>query len=277
MSTLQQQLEALIQIHTNEQLSTMIQLLDDDGITPPSVNTGEYQAFCAIVSRIFSDSTISSSKKVEFGEKLNKWGDPRLVSPSADEYWASVDLEHYELQVGRNLVTIKEWKAFLESGYSDESNWTESGLAWKAEKRPTWTELASSEESRKFLFDNQPVVGVCWYEAQAYATANKARLMSFSERLLIYRGTEKRPYPWGEWIQGRSNTQEEGLEKPCAVGLYNLDCTPEGIYDLAGNVAEWTEDEDETKRVIHPGSWNIGSMGAWCKASALYSAAARTG
>jgi formylglycine-generating enzyme required for sulfatase activity len=236
-----------------------------------------FDSYAEVIRRIFSDVTISSSKKVQFAEKINKWGDPRINAPGNDEYWVNVDLGVYQLKVAQHMVTMKEWKEFLSAGYSDDSNWCASGLKWRSQDRPTWEQLASSDDSKKYLFDNQPVVGVCWFEAQAYAKANNARLMSFSERLLISRGVEKRPYPWGEWIPGNANTQEEVLNKPCAVGLYNSDCTPEGIYDLAGNVAEWTEDEDETKRVIHPGSWNIGSLGAWCKASTLYSAAARTG
>ena len=74
-----------------------------------------------------------------------------------------------------------------------------------------------------------------------------------------------------------ANTEEEGLKKPAAVGLYHRDMTPEGIADLAGNVAEWTMDVVENKIVIHPGSWNVNSLGAWAKASSLISPAARIG
>ena len=53
------------------------------------------------------------------------------------------------------------------------------------------------------------------------------------------------------------------------MGLYTRDCTPEGVYDLAGNVAEWTMDEADDEVIIHPGSWNQPSMSAWAKARAL--------
>ena len=36
----------------------------------------------------------------------------------------------------------------------------------------------------------------------------------------------------------------EALGRPCAVGLFGGDQTPEGVYDLAGNVAEWTGDDE---------------------------------
>ena len=84
------------------------------------------------------------------------------------------------------------------------------------------------------------------------------------------RGDANRPYPWGQpFGYANANTAEEGLGKPVAVGLFRSDCTPEGVYDLAGNVAEWTSDEADDEVVIHPGSWTSPSMSAWAKARAL--------
>ena len=40
------------------------------------------------------------------------------------------------------------------------------------------------------------------------------------------------------------------------------DKTPNGIYDLVGNVAEWMEDQDEGQYSIHPGSWHNDMMSA---------------
>ena len=52
------------------------------------------------------------------------------------------------------------------------------------------------------------------------------------------RGDANRPYPWGQpFGQGNANTNEATLGKPVAIGLFIADCTPDGIYDLAGNVA----------------------------------------
>jgi len=277
MMNLQNQLEALKELPVQDQLQQLSQLLEANQ-EAPALGTSAHQLYVSAVCTIFSDTTISSAKKVGFGELLNNWGDPRIMVPSQEEYWVELDLEHYQLKVARYLVTIQEWQAFLADGYDDNENWSEGGLVWKGQKRPSWKTLAAAADSQKYMYQNQPAVGICWYEALAYAKAHGARLMSFSERLLIARGKEKRPYPWGDpFGYGNSNTQEEGLNKPCAVGLYTSDCTPEGVFDLAGNVAEWTEDEDESRRVIHPGSWNMDSMGSWNKASQLYSAAARTG
>ena len=120
------------------------------------------------------------------------------------------------------------------------------------------------------MIPNQPAIGVTWHEAQAYAIANNARLLTLNERLHVMRGDANRPYPWGQpFGYANANTAEEGLGKPVAVGLYVADCTPEGVYDLAGNVAEWTSDEADDEVIIHPGSWTSPSMSSWAKARAL--------
>ena len=216
-------------------------------------------------------------KRLKLGVALGEAGDPRLKSPSDIAYWTDVDMGEFNLSVGRNLVTTREWMAFFESAsYHNEDYWTSEGLKWKNADRPKWSDLANSPKSADFAIPNQPVVGVSWFEANAYALANGGRLLRFSERVQIMRGFDKRVYPWGEpFGQGNANTIEECLNRPSPVGMFLNDCTPEGVYDMAGNVSEWTANEDAGQRVIHPGAWNMSSMASWPKASRLISAAAR--
>ena len=271
MSVINAKLEECSNLNGLERMTMLQKLIKEN--PDAVVNSEEYRR---LVEEIIKDPSISSSIKLSFGEEINRWGDPRLLTADSDEYW--VDFSNLDIQVAKFLVTIKEWKAFLEDGYDTADNWSEEGLRWKEEERPSWNDLANEESAEKYLFDNQPVVGVCWFEAEAFATAHNARLMDFYERESIVRGDERRPYPWGSpFGYGNANTEEEGLKKPAAVGLYHRDITPEGIADLAGNVAEWTMDVVENKIVIHPGSWNVNSLGAWAKASSLISPAARIG
>jgi formylglycine-generating enzyme required for sulfatase activity len=129
---------------------------------------------------------------------------------------------------------------------------------------------ARAAGSEPFVVPNQPVVGVTWYEADAYARSSGARLPHADERVWVSRGRERRPYPWGSpFGEGNANTREEVLGRPCAVGLYLRDCTPEGVHDLAGNAAEWTADGVGAEKLIHPGAWDQPSMAAWAKALAM--------
>ena len=275
MNDLKERVLALKSASISEQMAGLTKFLAE--AERPNFSPEELTGYKLMVETIVQSNEIKAKDKVQFGEVLNNWGDPRITFPNQDSYWRPVEIGSCKLLVGRFLVTTSEWKDFLDDGYDNPEHWSQAGLEWKQSDRPSWRILAAAEESKKYVYNNQPVVGICWYEAAAYATANLARLMSFYERELIIRGAEKRPYPWGSpFGKGNSNTQEESLAKPSAVGLYHRDCTPDGVYDLAGNVGEWTEDEVDSKRVIHPGSWNINQMGAWVKASRNYSAAART-
>jgi formylglycine-generating enzyme required for sulfatase activity len=93
---------------------------------------------------------------------------------------------------------------------------------------------------------SQPVVGVTWYEAMAYATW-LARVTGQGWRLptepewewAARRGA--RVYPWGNrWDADRLNSLEGRVMRTTPVGAYPHGATPDGICDLAGNVWEWT-------------------------------------
>jgi formylglycine-generating enzyme required for sulfatase activity len=227
-------------------------------------------------------STLSTGKgtsieRLSLSVALGKAGDTRLSRPDQNSYWREVDLGYEKILVAQFPVTIKEWKVFVNGDqYSDDSLWSEDGLIWRDKARPSWQDLANSPEVAAFIIDNHPVVGVSWFEAQAYAKAHGARLPDFNERVDIIRGTEKRHYPWGSpFGHGNSNTKEEGLGQTCGVGIFIHDQIPEGIYDLVGNVSEWTAGDYEGKAATHPGSWSQDMMSSWPKASKRLSTAAR--
>jgi formylglycine-generating enzyme required for sulfatase activity len=208
---------------------------------------------------------------MELGEVLGHLGDPRLATPAESAYWVKLRVDDHALLVGRFLVTTKEFVAWLDQGgLVDDSVWSEDGKRWRDTRRTLWTDLAAAPDAAHLVVPNQPAIGVTWYEAEAYANTHDARLLSLDERMQIMRGDVNRPYPWGQpFGQRNANTREEAMGKPSAVGLFQRDQTPEGVCDLAGNVAEWTSDEADEERVIHPGSWNAPSMSAWAKARAL--------
>lgn len=210
-------------------------------------------------------------ERMELGEVLGLMGDPRIASPDEDRYWIDVPGDK-NMHIGRFPVTNAEYFAFVqEGGYDNRELWSEAGWEWLQSTPDPWPTHADKETSRVFTVANQPVVAVSWFEAQAYANRYQARLPRMDERVLIVRGAEKRPYPWGSpFGEGNANTQEEVLGRPCAVGLYVRDRTPEGVSDLAGNVAEWTSDELGVEYLVHPGAWDQPSLAAWAKAATMH-------
>ena len=220
----------------------------------------------------------SGRQRLALGQVLGMLGDPRLATPADTSYWVRLTLDDGRaVSVGRYLVTTQEFRSWTsaapahgenDGGYLQDDAWSEAGRAWRDSGAMTWAEVSASSDLAHLLVPNHPVVGVNWFEADAYARAKGTRLLTSDERRFVLRGEQNRPYPWGEpFGSDNSNTREEGLGGPCAVGLFVRDRTPEGVTDLAGNAAEWLGDDvGPDERLYHPGSWKQPSMASWAKA-----------
>jgi formylglycine-generating enzyme required for sulfatase activity len=142
-----------------------------------------------------------------------------------------VYLDRY--QIGRYPVTVAEYKRFVDqNGYDNECWWRAGGFGHTNEPEG-WEE--------QLLHLNRPVVSVSWYEATAYCAWKGVRLPTEAKWEFAARGKNARKYPWGseEPDATRANHYYEGaVRHPTPVGLYPRAATPDGIEDLAGNVAE---------------------------------------
>ncbi len=208
--------------------------------------------------------------RVVVGQLLGKVGDPRVVTSDQADYWVPLTLKSGDnFAIGRFPVTNKEYRAFVaDGGYERRDLWTDDGWAWLQDCENPWPVLVDvNPDVEDFVVDNQPVVGVSWYEAQAFANWAGARLPRWYERVFAIRGLEKRPYPWGSpFGEGNANSKEEVIERPVAVGLFVRDTTPEGVRDLAGNAGEWTSEQAGDEYLLHPGAWDQPSLACWAKA-----------
>jgi hypothetical protein len=104
--------------------------------------------------------------------------------------------------------------------------------------------------------DDHPATFVTQAEAQACARWRGMRLMTSDEWLLCALGPERRQYPWDAYERRDSvaNTLDLGLGRACAVGTFEGGRTSRGLYDMLGNVAEWTADDVEARRVGDTGA-----------------------
>ncbi|MCB9687297.1 MAG: SUMF1/EgtB/PvdO family nonheme iron enzyme [Alphaproteobacteria bacterium] len=271
---LAERLRALEQLPETERPAALAEIgataaSDVDGASRPAL----VDALLAMVESGEGDPR----QRLVVGEALGQLGDPRLRAPKDADYWVQIPSDLGTIVIGRFPVTNAEFNAWVAAGgYDERSAWTDEGWEWLQGCDDPWPKHAADPASSQFVVANQPVVGVTLHEAMAYAAAHDARLPRSDERVWVCRGREKRPYPWGSpFGEGNANTREEVLGRPCAVGLYRRDRTPDGVADLAGNVAEWMADEVGGQRLVHPGAWDQPSMAAWAKALALHPADAR--
>jgi formylglycine-generating enzyme required for sulfatase activity len=93
----------------------------------------------------------------------------------------------------------------------------------------------------------QPVVGVCWFEAQAYCawlsaqTGQTFRLPTEAEWEAAARGVQRRRYAFGDdFDAARCNTFETHIRHTTPIGVFPDGQTPEGLVDMTGNTWDWT-------------------------------------
>ncbi len=152
-------------------------------------------------------------------------------------------------------VTNGAYAEFIAAGGYDDPGWwspegwrhvREAGLVaplfWEADGEGWTRRLFGRTEP---VPADEPVLHVCWYEADAYARWAGRRLPTEAEWEKAARHDpatgRSRRYPWGDADPGpeHANLGQRHL-RPAPAGSYPAGAAPSGVRQLMGDVWEWT-------------------------------------
>jgi formylglycine-generating enzyme required for sulfatase activity len=204
----------------------------------------------------------------------------------------------YDYWIARYPVTVAQYGVFIAGdGYNTERWWTKAGWQWHQKNRSSTLD-GWDEQVR---YPNRAVMRVKWFGAMAYSKWLSSqlrdqlpkdyvvRLPTEAEWEKAARCGDDRKYPWGNdpWTEERANIDDSHINHVTPVGLYPQGATPTGLYDLSGNVWEWTQGlwkdypyqpaKDKRNdvnvdgpRVVRGGSWYDGRRLARCASRRRY-------
>jgi len=175
-----------------------------------------------------------------------------------------------------------------------------------ATPEPKPSGLASLCNGTRADRQKHPINCVDWKQASVYCASVGKRLPSEAEWEYAAVGRDEQLYPWGNeppsaerlnacGSECRSLSKRLGLEAAAMyeasdkweatapVGSFPQGASPFGALDMAGNVAEWTDDlfagykgtastfQDGPHRVVRGGAWNE-TVASWVRGASRYSA-----
>jgi formylglycine-generating enzyme required for sulfatase activity len=205
----------------------------------------------------------------------------------SDEDQVAVSLPK-PIAVGRFAVTRGEFDAFVAvTGHkTDGACFAYADGEWEERTDRSWRSPGFTQT------DRHPVVCVNWHDAKAYVawlsktTGKSYRLLSEAEREYVTRAGTATPFWWGSGITPTLANYDGAAEpykgggsrgkwRKATVPVDSFAANPWGLYNVHGNVWDWTEDcwkeknsdtrggeetisaGDCNRRVRRGGSWNV--------------------
>ena len=249
--------------------------------------------------------------------------EPFSTQEELPQHWVYVPT--YE--IGKYMITRCQYRQFMDAGgYREPAYWSADGWRWKesdlivhagmygkvsevvrvdrGQPRTQPEYWAAEQEWIGHGFahlpfiqtEDHPVIGVTYYEAEAYCKWAGARLPTEAEWEKAARwdevGQRARIWPWGDcWDPDRCNNAEDDnaagggsqANQSAPVGSYPSGASPYGCMDMVGNGYEWVSDWAQSYpgsaqpfdytgryRCLRGGCWDDGPTAARCAARVWY-------
>lgn len=183
-------------------------------------------------------------------------------------------------QMQRSEVTASQYTAFLNlRGVGSHLNGCEGNPCVLTRVEDKNALIGYDGKVYTDLGGQLPIYKVTWYGAKAFCEASGGRLPTEAEWEYAARDTDGRIYPWGNvWdpLNARTSIPITTEVGPFPIDSYPSGLSPFGLFDMAGNVAEWVSDWYDpvfyssadanlpnptgptagTEKVIRGGSWD---------------------
>lgn len=229
-------------------------LKDMNTLTPDIHHDSDFNEIYDGIVRRMKESASSTSLASELAALENQlietaYFEPQTILIPAGSFWMGSDagpgIPNYEtprhevfvpeFRIGKTPVTNAQYEEFVRDMHRSVA--PETG--WDGQKVPAGAEKL-------------PVVGVTWYEAVAYCdwlskkTNRQYSLPTEAQWEKACRGGANFIYPWGNEVDAeRSN---HGGDSFSVVELY-LEQNDYGVFDMVGNVRQWTRTIWGEKRI----------------------------
>lgn len=192
----------------------------------------------------------------------------------------AMEVEVPAFAIDRCMVSNRDYARFIAGGgYTRQELWLPEALEWLAANN---IEGPAYWQDERFNAPDQPVTGVSFYEASAYAAWCGGRVPTEVEWERAARGGDGRIYPWGNEEPDEERAHFAPGFVPVAFGTTPVDDkpggdSPWGCRQMAGNLFEWcfdffhadtpgrrapgalVERRPSGRRILKGGAWTTGS------------------
>lgn len=175
---------------------------------------------------------------------------PARISEIAEAFGIKKHQDIILAETPQHTVTISSF-------YLDKYEVTNAEFRKFVKKHPQWstTQIPKQFNNGNYLKDwnrndypqgkaNYPVVNVTWYAAVAYCRSRGKRLPTEAEWEYAARGgLIDKTYPWGDEPVDKTRTNYLGSEIRATTPVGTYPANGYGLFDMVGNVWEFTADE----------------------------------